>query len=290
MDTEEEEDYEYEEYEEDWDEEEFEDEEREPSPRSPDGLTRSVSLGLLGMAPMFLVYELALASTESRERNTSELVLFRAFELFGEAADIARWVALSGAFLFALVYCLRRNWALGPRVLRIAAEGALGAIAIGPVLIGLIHLLGDAVPPLPMAADGTVAPTTPGLSRAAFVFGAGAYEELVFRVGAYSALYVAALHVGGFLFGAGKPACRPVAELIGLLGSAALFSAFHLAVFVRWLGPGGEEFDLALFEYRALAGILLGLIFRFRGPGVAAWTHGLFNVALLLGAGPNVFL
>ena len=36
--------------------------------------------------------------------------------------------------------------------------------------------------------------------------------------------------------------------------------------------------------------ILLGLLFRWRGVGVTAWTHGLFNLALLLGAGPDVFL
>ena len=38
----------------------------------------------------------------------------------------------------------------------------------------------------------------------------------------------------------------------------------------------------------ALAGILLGLLFRWRGPGVAAWSHGLFNLALLLGIDPDV--
>ena len=61
-------------------------------------------------------------------------------------------------------------------------------------------------------------------------------------------------------------------EVAGLLGSAALFSAFHLAVFVAWLGPGGEEFDLPIFTYRALAGMLLAILFRWRGPDVARWS------------------
>ena len=120
--------------------------------------------------------------------------------------------------------------------------------------------------------------------------GAGAYEELVFRVGAYSALFTVASRVSVFLFGAAGPVARGVSEFVGLVGSALLFSAFHLALLVRWLGPGGEDFDPAIFTYRALAGILLGILFRWRGPGVSAWTHGLFNLALLLGAGPNVFL
>ena len=81
-----------------------------------------------------------------------------------------------------------------------------------------------------------------------------------------------------------------MAELWGLLGSSALFACAHLAAFTAWLGPGGESYNGSVFTWRLLAGILLGLVFRWRGPGVAAWAHGLFNLALLVGAGPDVFL
>ena len=84
-------------------------------------------------------------------------------------------------------------------------------------------------------------------------------------------------------------AARWGAELVGLLGSSVAFAAFHLEVAVAWLGVGGEEFHPAVFTYRVLAGVLLGLLFRWRGPGTAAWAHGLFNLALLLGASPDVF-
>lgn len=252
-----------------------------------DPLNRSLALGFLAMVPMFLVYEFALVATRGSERNTSELVLFRLFAPFGEWSDLARRVVLGVAAVYAFVYCLRRHWALGPRIARVVLEGAVGAIAIGPALIGLVHLLGDSLPPL-VLSDGPEM-RAPGLAQAAFVFGAGAYEEIVFRVGAYSALYFCFLRVGQFL-GFRLGISSVLGEIAGLFGSAALFSAFHLAVFVAWLGPGGEEFDLSIFTYRALAGMLLGILFRWRGPGVAAWTHGLFNLALLLGAGPEVFL
>jgi hypothetical protein len=252
-----------------------------------DALNRSLALGFLAMVPMFLVYEFALVATRGTERNTSELVLFRLFAPFGEWSDLARRLVLGAAAGYALVYCLRRHWALGPRVARIVLEGGIGAVAIGPALIGLVHLLGDSLPGLVLSGDPET--QAPGLAQAAFVFGAGAYEEIVFRVGAYSALYFCFLRVGQF-FGLRLGVSKIAGELAGLFGSAALFSAFHLAVFVAWLGPGGEEFDLSIFTYRALAGMLLGILFRWRGPGVAAWTHGLFNLALLLGAGPEVFL
>ena len=280
---------------EDWedDEEDFEEERpRRGVGAGPDLLARSLALGYLAMVPMILVYELALLSTADGMRNTSELLLFRLFEPLGTQADAARWSVLGLGAVFALATCLRhpfksnRGGALGPRLFRVIAEGVLGAIALGPVLIGLVHLLGGELANLPLA-DGPSRPPT--LSQAAFVFGAGAYEELVFRVGAYSAFYWSSLRITTFL-GLSSRVARVLAEAVGLFGSAALFSAFHLAVFVAWLGPGGEAFDLPVFTWRALAGILLGLLFRWRGPGVAAWTHGLFNLALLLGAGPDVFL
>lgn len=277
---------EYEEEDEDEDDD-WEEGDEEYAPWAGDGLHRSLALGFLAMVPLFLVYELALVATKSSERNTSELVLFRLFAPFGEQADLARRLALAAAAAYALVVCLRRHWALVPRIARVAGEGAIGAIAIGPALIGLIHLLGDSLPPLVLSTGPET--SAPSLAQAAFVFGAGAYEELVFRVGVYSALFVCFVRVGRFL-GLHRGPAHVVGEAAGLLGSAALFSAFHLAVFVAWLGPGGEEFDLSIFTYRALAGMLLAILFRWRGPGVAAWTHGLFNLALLLGAGPEVFL
>lgn len=252
----------------------------------PNPLRRGVALGFLAMLPMLFVYEVALVSTGTLERSTSELVLFRLFALFGRHADLARRLALSATAVWALAYCLKRHWALGPALVRIVVEGVVGAIVIGPLLIGAIHLLGDSLPRLSLGGDPS---RPPALTQAAFVFGAGAYEELVFRVGLYSAAYWATLRVLDF-FGAGAALARGAAELVGLLGSSLLFSAFHLTLFVAWLGPGGERFDAAVFTYRALAGILLGLLYRWRGPGVAAWTHGLFNLALLLGAGPDVFL
>jgi len=251
---------------------------------------QSLPLGLLAMAPLLAVYELALLAVGSSARNTSELVLFRLFAPLGDAADLARWLALGALMVTSLGYCLRRQWELGPRLLRIAAEGALGAVVLGPALLAILALVGGGLAPPPIApGEGGPHGSAPDLARAAFVFGAGAYEELVFRVGIYSALFLVARRVTVF-FGAGDVPSRAAGDVAGLVGSALLFSAFHLAVFVSWLGPGGEAFEASLFIYRALAGILLGIVFRWRGPGVAAWTHGFYNLALLLGAGPHVFL
>lgn len=264
-----------------------EDEEYELLEDDGEGLQRSLSLGFLAMAPMLLAYELTLLGAEGATyRNTSELVLFRWLQPFGEQAMLIRHALLLGLLTLALGACLRRHLDLVPRMARIVGEGVLGAIVLGPVLVGLTHLLGLTGQILQLAG---VPRSAPDLASASMVVGAGAWEELLFRVGIYSALYVALAQVLRFL-GLGRAPSRFAADGLALVIQALGFAAFHLAVFTAWLGPGGESFELSIFVYRALAGFLLGVIFRWRGPGVAAWTHGLFNLALLLGAGPDVFL
>lgn len=259
--------------------------EHAPAP-FPADLRAGLALGFLAMLPMLVAYELALAGGGDGLRSTAELVLFRLLAPLGPGADLARRAVLAGLGVAALVAALRRHVALGPAVARVAGEGALAALVLGPVLIGLVHLLAEWVPTPDLGGDPERAPE---LARAAFVFGAAAHEELLFRVAAYSALYVLARRVARF-FGVGRSGARWTAEVVALGSSAALFAAFHLERFTAWLGAGGEPFEPSAFTWRLGAGILLGLLFRWRGPGVAAWGHGLFNLALLLGAGPDVFL
>ena len=113
--------------------------------------------------------------------------------------------------------------------------------------------------------------------------------ELCFRVGGYGIAYLLARTALGAV-GLGERTGAWLAEGVGLVVSSVVFALAHLRALTSWLGPGGAEFDPALFTWLVLGGILLGLVFRLRGPGVAAWTHGLFNVALLVGVDPDVLL
>jgi hypothetical protein len=132
------------------------------------------------------------------------------------------------------------------------------------------------------------------------VASAGAWEEILCRVLLYGLLLLLVRRTG-LLLGLGKRLSTLAGEVVGLLGSAVLFATLHLEIVLGslgpWLGGGGmaggamgEPFEPAVFTWRCTAGILLGLLFRWRGPGVAAWTHALFNLGLLLGAGPGVLL
>lgn len=278
--------------EEEWDEdEEWDDEDTaDRGPTEPGHLT-GVCLGYLAMLPLIVIYELGVRQSGSGMRNTSELLIFQLFAPLGGVADLARYVALCALAVGALIVCYRRGVVPIPEASRLVLEGGLGALVMGPLLVWTIGLLGDGIPSFElharMQAPDPNAP--PDLSQAALVFGGAAYEELLFRVLLYSFCFLLARQVYLF-FGLRERGGRIVAEVTAALVSSLLFAALHLEAFLPASWSGGEPFEAGVFAWRALAGLCFCGLFRWRGPGVAAWTHGLFNVALLLGAGPEVLL
>jgi hypothetical protein len=57
---------------------------------------------------------------------------------------------------------------------------------------------------------------------------------------------------------------------------AILFSAFH------YIGPLGEPMQLESFVFRTLAGLAFSGLYLTRGFGITAWTHALYDVAVLM--------
>ena len=106
------------------------------------------------------------------------------------------------------------------------------------------------------------------LSRLTLSLGAGLYEELLFRV----VLVALLAHAFRVVFGAGRVAAGIAAAVVGAL----LFSAFH------YVGPLGEPLQLESFVFRALAGLAFSGLYLTRGFGITAWTHALYDVAVLL--------
>jgi membrane protease YdiL (CAAX protease family) len=245
-----------------------------------------MAIGFLAMLPLFLAYELAVAR-EPGLRNSAEVVLSLPLIPFAPHADAARRCILAACAACAMFACFHGELGLLPRTWRVELEGALCAVLMGPLLIVLLRLAGvhDAAGALRSGAPADV----PRAVDAARLVGGAAYEEIVFRVGIQSALFVAFRHLFEFLMTA-EHAARTSADVLSVCCAAALFSAAHLSVFVAPLGSGGETFDAVIFTWRLFSGIILSALFRWRGPGVAAWAHALFNLALFLGAGPDCFL
>lgn len=100
----------------------------------------------------------------------------------------------------------------------------------------------------------------------ALSLGAGLYEELFFRVILVSLL--------GFIFI--KIFKKKWAGLTAaVLLAALLFSAVH------YTGNMGDAFTFGSFLYRFLFGLILNGLYVWRGFGVAAWTHAIYDIMVI---------
>jgi len=169
-----------------------------------------------------------------------------------------------GAALWLIVRD-RRGGRVSPSTLAaMLGESLLLALVFG-LVVGTVTA--QVVGPLrSLAAGGALDGNA--LSRLTLSLGAGLYEELLFRV------VIVALLANGFrlLFGVSRLTAGVAATVLGAL----LFSAFH------YIGPFGEPLRLESFVFRALAGLAFSGLYLTRGFGITAWTHALYDVAVLL--------
>lgn len=252
-----------------------------------DSPMRSLSFSWLAILPLFVIYELARLTTPELEPNVGELIFGLSFQFLGGGARYLRWLILGAGLALALRNLHRDGpWTDGdPPLATLLARTLLEslglALLLGPLLILGVGLFGFEAP-VAMASE-----SSPTLSRAARILGGAAYEELVFRVGLLSACFLL-LRLVLVRLRVEEVAAGWIAEFVAIVLAAALFAWAHFNGFMELLGHGGELFSMEAFAWRFLAGILLGLAFRLRGAGVAAWTHGLFNLGLAIGVGPEV--
>ncbi|MFQ5822743.1 MAG: type II CAAX prenyl endopeptidase Rce1 family protein [bacterium] len=61
----------------------------------------------------------------------------------------------------------------------------------------------------------------------------------------------------------------------------AVLSGSFLFAFLHYLNIFGEPFHLETFFFRFFAGVVFSFLFIFRGYGIAAYTHSLYNILLL---------
>ena len=106
------------------------------------------------------------------------------------------------------------------------------------------------------------------LQQVTLAIGAGIYEEFLFRV-----LLIAGLtRLLGFIF-LWKQLSR---KIVALIISSGIFSAFH------FMGEYGDFFSMELFLLRFFAGIILGVLYLFRGFGITAYTHSIYDLIVLI--------
>ena len=101
------------------------------------------------------------------------------------------------------------------------------------------------------------------LARSLGFVGAGIYEEVLFRLTLLPAAFGVLRHT---------PLPRAWSTSLAVLITSLLFSAAH------HVGPSGASFNLFEFSFRAVAGGIFAVLFVFRGFGITAGSHALYDI------------
>lgn len=200
--------------------------------------------------------------------NLAHKGLLQFFDAMG--IEISGWF-LPGVALLAVLLAWqiigRFAWTVEVRYLALMLiESILLAVPL-MVLGRLVQHLGSDAPTLfaPAAREFSQY----GVSwRIAMSIGAGLYEELVFRM-----LVIAVMHA--ILVDVAKLSER-LGVSIAIAVSATLFMAYH------WFGGTAESIELLDSVFYLAAGVYFGLVFVVRGFGIAAATHAIYDIAVVV--------
>ncbi len=231
--------------------------------------SRTPFFGLLIVLVLLVIYEASSAmiyydATHVIPKNAAEVMIKRVFWYFGFQYNFLNW----------LVYAALLGWAfwLARKQQMLALQPVYYPYAIFESLTYAL-ILGSMVNLMSRGAIihikflGQVASDMSMATKMAQALGAGIYEELLFRFFILTALQ--------FLFQYTLVNTKPIVrQALALFISAGLFSAYHFL-------DGAQTMTLIAFCLRFYAGLILGLIFLWRGLGVAAYTHAFYDLFLV---------
>lgn len=248
-----------------------------PSPRSnksplanPDGYwqkSQQPLQALFFLIPLLVLYELGtIIFARDARQGVTHFIYARS--LLREAFE---WVGVTGYYLPGIIvvvvllslHLVRRDpWRFD---LRLYGLMWIESILLAIPLFVLLLMLARQTPPQNMALTQTTQQVTEQMSwQAQIVFGIGAgiYEELLFRLIAIAFIHMIVVDVLALDKTAGAIAA------IGL--SSVAFSMYH---FTSW-----QDFGMAAFVLRTIAGVYLAGVYLLRGFGVVAATHAIYDI------------
>jgi hypothetical protein len=249
-----------------------------------DGYLRESRRPLASLAfviPLLLLYEGGVIFLgPSAVRNGADVWLRQFLDTLG-FSQYFLLPALTIGLLLAWHYVARDRWQLSAGVVYgMLAESAL----LGLMLVAVARIEGM-VAASALQSGPYVDPNSAGAQqvvmsmpwmmagRGAFLgrmlgyVGAGVYEEMLFRLLLVPPLAQSAKH-----FGMPRPWC--IAAVVVL--TSLVFSGAH------YVGPHGDTFDTFTFLFRFTAGAFFAVLFVFRGFGIAAGTHALYDIFVSL--------
>lgn len=223
--------------------------------------------------PLLIVYEAGVILLGNQAvRNGADVWLRQILDLLG-LGHYLLLPLLTLAVLLAWHYVRRDPWKISGTVpLVMFAESAVwGLLLMGlgrlqATLVSEAFLSWHASPPASLTI--ATAFSAPLAGRLLGFAGAGVYEEVLFRLLLLPGVSTCAERLG---------AKRHLPAVVAIVLTSLIFSAAH------YVGPHGDAFELFSFSFRALAGAFFAVIFVYRGFGIAAGTHALYDVFVSLG-------
>ncbi|MCC5934546.1 MAG: CPBP family intramembrane metalloprotease [Balneolales bacterium] len=243
--------------------------------------TASLTYSFIACLPLLALYELLIfisqPDSEAMVRLSADIWIRSLLLLFGENTlllTLALTLVLGGVIFYLernKKYTLKQSYFLG-----MVAESVIWALLLWMLVSQLVGVMfGMAAVSADgelfgmhtlLAADATGPGSITRLQMLALSIGAGLYEELIFRV----------VLVYSLLWFFSKFMSRNGAFAAAILLGAALFSLVH------YVGTFGDPFTLPSFMFRMLFGLALNGLLLFRGFGITAWTHSMYDVILVM--------
>ncbi len=217
----------------------------------------SISLDLFLILPLLIAYEIGIAVTGPGFRNAAEVILKDLCLLMSpQAVRYFHW--LLGIII---IFCFARNYSKGRPYFSILLVVLLESLVIAAILGPLLsRIVGTILLEYPLTAGGE-----PDFSSSVLLsIGAGVYEEIVFRFLLLGGCYALLRRVFMVSF--------TISTVVAVLLSSVLFSLYH------HIGPYGQPLTAPVFLFRMAAGVALGLVFIFRGFGVAVYLHAFYDI------------
>ncbi len=223
--------------------------------------SRDLSLNVSLVVPALVLYQAGVWFLGPDIRNGAHLLLQELFLLLGSLGTmILEGLLVAFAVVCVIDACKKYDHVLsrlGYLVLECLVYGAM----LGPLVL-LLRFPMMHLEVMHLEVGGVFAVAPPGsplqdiFEKAARAMGAGVYEELFFRLLLMSALYHVILDL--------LRQARWVAATVALAVSSLVFSLCH---------QNPEH-----FHFYTLAGVVLGLLFYFRGFAAAVYTHAFYNL------------
>ena len=209
---------------------------------------------LVFITPLLIIYEGGVLLLGAQ--TGADVFMRRLLDLLGFGQHFVL-PALTICILLGWHYLSRESWRLSGGILSaMAAECLLLGLCLRVILllqVTMFHIFSD---PIVVSIGGE-------LKEAVGFLGAGIYEELLFR------LILLSLLAWGFRRAGGTTRSSLV---LAAVVSSVLFSAAH------YLGARGDAFHWFSFLFRFLAGIFFSVLFVYRGFGIAAGSHAVYDL------------